>query len=52
MSVKIKPTKIRDTTYLLVPKGIAQLADISDKTKFNLSVKQKGQKHILEFSTQ
>jgi len=52
MSIRIKPTRIRETMYLLVPKGVADLAEISAKTKFELHLKHKGTKRILEFSAQ
>jgi hypothetical protein len=49
MTIQIKPTKIKNSTYLLVPKNIAELVDIYDTTKFSLKIKQNGKRHILEF---
>jgi hypothetical protein len=49
MTIRIKPTKIKNSTYLLVPKGIADLVDIADTTTFSLKVRQNGKKPVLEF---
>jgi hypothetical protein len=49
MTIQIKPTKIKNSTYLLVPKDIADLVDINNMTKFSLKIKQNGKRPILEF---
>jgi hypothetical protein len=49
MTIRIKPTKIKNSTYLLVPKDIADLVDINNMTKFSLKIKQNGKRPILEF---
>jgi hypothetical protein len=49
MTIRIKPTKIKNSTYLLVPKDIAELVDIDDTTKFSLKIKQNGKRPVLEF---
>jgi hypothetical protein len=49
MTVQINPTKIKNSTYLLVPKNIADLVDIDDTTKFSLKIKQNGERQVLEF---
>lgn len=52
MAIQIKPTKIKNSTYLLVPKNIAELVDIDDATKFSLKIKQNGKKPVLEFQVE
>ena len=51
MPVTVKPTMIKQSVYLLVPKDIAELVDISKKTKFALHIKKAGKKTSLEYST-
>ena len=50
MSITIKPTKIKQSVYLLVPKSIVDLIEIEKKTQLSLTLKKSGQKHILEYS--
>ena len=50
MSITIKPTKIKQSVYLLVPKSIVDLIEIENKTQLSLTLKKSGQKHILEYS--
>lgn len=49
MPIIIEPTKIKQTFYLLVPKNIAELVDITANTKLKLSMKKSGLKQILEY---
>ena len=49
MTIEIEPTKIKESLYLLVPKNIAELIDVSKDTKFSLNVKQNGKHHVLEY---
>ncbi len=50
MAIKVQPTKIKQSVYLLVPKDIAELVDISDKTTFTLHIRRNGKKQTLEYS--
>ena len=52
MAINVKPTKIKQSVYLLVPKDIAELVEIDDKTKFALKIKNNGKKPILEYYIQ
>lgn len=49
MSIIIGPTKIKQSFYLLIPKNIADMVDINDKTKFSLNVKNEGKSKTLEY---
>lgn len=50
MSITVKPTRIKQSVYLLVPKDIAELVDITKHSKFTLSIKKNGRKQVLEYS--
>jgi len=50
MSITIKPTRIKQSVYLLVPKSIVDLIELEKKTLLSLTLKKSGQKHILEYS--
>ena len=50
MAITIKPTKIKQSVYLLVPKSIVELIEIEKKTQLNLNVKKNGHRHVLEYS--
>jgi len=52
MTVKIGSTKIKQSTYLLIPKNIADMIDIDKNTKFSLKLKPNGKHHILEYEIQ
>lgn len=41
MGILIKPTKIKDGFYLLVPKSIAELINIKDNTEFRMEIENK-----------
>ena len=49
MAIIIEPTKIKQTFYLLIPKNIAELVEITNHTKFKLNMKKSGTKQILEY---
>lgn len=49
MTIELRPTGIKNSTYLLIPKSIVELVDVNDSTKFLLQIKQNGKKPILEF---
>lgn len=49
MSIIIEPTKIKQSFYLLIPKNIANLINIDDRTKFSLKIKENGAKQVLEY---
>jgi hypothetical protein len=49
MAIRIKPTKIKNSAYLLIPKDIADLVEIDNMTKFSLKIKQNGKRPVLEF---
>ena len=50
MVITIKPTKIKQSVYLLVPKAIVELIEIEKKTMLTLNLKKNGHKHVLEYS--
>ena len=52
MTIKVGPTKIKETMYLRIPKNIAEMIDVDVKTEFLLNVKLNGKKHILEYKIQ
>ncbi len=50
MTIEIKPTKIKQSFYLLVPISIANLIDIKDNSKLSLNIKNSDKGKILEYS--
>jgi len=52
LTVKITPTQIEQTTYLLIPKDIVDMTDVSKNTKFSLKLKPNGKHHALEYEIQ
>jgi len=48
MGIQLTPTKIKGSKYLLIPKDLAQLLEIDDKSVLNLTVEDsdKGQRLI------
>ena len=50
MSITIKPTKIKQSVYLLVPKNVADLIEIKHSSKLVLDIKKKGRGKVLEYS--
>lgn len=49
MTISIKPTQIKQSVYLLVPKSIVDLIEIEKKSKLTLHLKKNGHKHVLEY---
>jgi len=49
MTIMIKPTKIKETCYLLVPHKIVELTGLKDSQKISLNIKKVGNKHVLEY---
>src|SRR5439155_26106751 len=47
MPIQLTPTKIKGSKYLLIPKDLAQLLEIDDKSILNLTIEdtEKGQRH-------
>lgn len=52
MGIEIKPTKIKQSVYLLVPKNIAELIDIGKSKSLTLKIKRNGSKSVLEYYIQ
>jgi len=52
MPIEIKPTKIKQSFYLLIPKNIANLIDIKDNSKLILDIKNSDKAKILEYRIQ
>jgi len=50
MSIMIKPTRIKQSVYLLIPKNIADLIEIKNSSKIVLDIKKKGRGQVLEYS--
>jgi hypothetical protein len=51
LPIKLKPVQVRGSLYILIPKTIAQLFNISKNTRFILSVEEHENKLILVFRT-
>jgi len=49
MTIQIKPTKIKDSFYLLVPKTIANLIDLENNSELSLVIKNSDKGKILEY---
>ena len=49
MPIQIKPTKIKDSFYLLVPKTIASLIDMENNSELSLTIKNSDKGKILEY---
>jgi len=49
MSIALKPTKIKQSFYLLVPKNIANLLDLENNTQMSLMIKNSDKGKILEY---
>jgi hypothetical protein len=48
MAIQLTPTKIKGSKYLLIPKDLAQLLEIDDKSVLNLTVEDSGKgKHLI-----
>jgi hypothetical protein len=48
MAIQLTPTRIKGSKYLLIPKDLAQLLEIDDKSVLNLTVEEspKGQRLV------
>ncbi len=49
MTIKLKPTKIKQSFYLLIPKDIANLIDIEDNSTLSLEITNSDKVKILEY---
>jgi len=49
MPIRITPTKIKDSFYLLVPKTIANLIDMKNNSELSLVIKNSDKGKILEY---
>lgn len=49
MPIKIEPTMIKQSYYLLVPKNIAEFVEINKSTSFLLYIEQTSKKCILKY---
>ncbi len=50
MTIIIKPTMIKKSTYLLVPKTIVEMTEIENDTEVILEIKNINGKRVLEYS--
>ncbi len=48
MGIQLTPTRIKGSKYLLIPKDLAQLLEIDDKSILNLTIEEssKGQRLV------
>ncbi len=49
MTIEIKPTKIKQSFYLLVPKNIANLLNMENDSELSLDIKNSEHSKILEY---
>ena len=50
MTIKITPTMIKKSTYLLVPKVVVEMIEIENNTEILLDIKNINGKRVLEYS--
>jgi len=50
MVIQLTPTKIKGSKYLLIPKDLAQLLEIDDKSILNLTIEDTNQGQRLIYS--
>ncbi len=50
MAIQLTPTKIKGSKYLLIPKDLARLLEIEDKSVLNLTVEESGEGKRLVYS--
>ena len=50
MPIQLKPTRIKGSKYLLIPKDLAQLLEIDDKSVLNLTIEESGKEQRLVYS--
>ncbi|MHA1798280.1 MAG: hypothetical protein ACTSVY_07495 [Candidatus Helarchaeota archaeon] len=52
MPLNVRCIKIKQSTYLLIPKTIVKMMDLSNNTEFELELKKNGdKKYILQYKT-
>jgi len=49
MTIKITPTMIKKSTYLLVPKVVVEMTEITNNTQIILDIKNINGKRVLEY---
>lgn len=49
MAIKLKPTKIKQSFYLLIPKHVADLIELKDNSSILFSLKKNKDKDVLEY---
>jgi hypothetical protein len=52
MVIQLTPTKIKGSKYLLIPKDLAQLLEIDDKSLLNLTIEDSDRGQRLIYSIQ
>lgn len=50
MGIQLTPTRIKGSKYLLIPKDLAQLLEIDDKSVLNLTIEDSDKGHSLVYS--
>ncbi len=50
MTIKITPTMIKKSTYLLVPKVVVEMTEIKNDSEVMLDIKNINGKRVLEYS--
>ncbi len=50
MTIKITPTMIKKSTYLLVPKVVVEMTEIKNDSEILLEIKNIDGKRVLEYS--
>ncbi len=50
MTIKITPTMIKKSTYLLVPKVVVEMTEIRNDSEIILDIKNINGKRVLEYS--
>jgi len=49
-AIQLTPTKIKGSKYLLIPKDLARLLEIEDKSVLNLTIEESGKSKRLVYS--
>ncbi|HYY92739.1 MAG TPA: hypothetical protein VE955_12195 [Candidatus Dormibacteraeota bacterium] len=50
MPIQLTPTRIKGSKYLLIPKDLAQLLEIDDKSILDLTIEESGKEQKLVYS--
>ena len=50
MAIELTPTKIKGSKYLLIPKDLARLLEIEDKSVLNLTIEESSKGRKLVYS--